>query len=739
MKKNIFIITLTALTSISSFLFAAKFDATSQQIYEGSSFGGSYTTNCALEDNPENCCNQSDDPNSCKALLGIYNIITDSQVSAFFNFSSLITKLQDLVTNLSAQKTTYCIDLNGKGYAGTPTEMVCSPKGIIDYFSKSFFYPSSANPNEQNIYKALGASSGQGYFTYCPGTFLFLCNLLGENNCTSSSSPFAINGMSFYDYIKKFINSPGSVSEVSGPNGYPAYYDWFLGKNLPSNASNIPDSFTFMQEYINKVVLPYIHLAQQGASIASSLNGSAFAGLTNPIISKQQTVEVCSSPSEKMGGGEIWNSLAPWLQAKITSDFTSGVPFCNCVCASNYLNNGLYYECSPGSNGFGCCGPGWLILMGAGGASAACTVGLAGCSQVLGSLGTAGHTNPNIPQGLYYKLLNCCSCKSSSNEESACTSGANMSPEGAAFLCSLMTDQYNIINGLLEQQTGKFALNDISSEITSAITSTCSSTEQSAIKGCVTNAAQQGAQDCQNSGACKNSQDTSEPCITCITNEINKCYTPQIKDALSACITKATQNSTLLLDMNRMAEGMTAVANAQLQYAALIRKFSLDPDSLPEFTGTCSDPNNPKNCLVEKCLSFCKSSPGIKTFDGEQITIPIKYKELVGWNDYKTVYNKHGQFLAQLTKEIFGTCPKTVSGLSIFFETLQFIGPVVGVAFLAFAIFSGGGIAGSVVMAIFMLLQQAGSITQQIFSAASQSQMATIGLEQEEDIIGVGG
>ena len=704
-------------TFFSSTLFAAKFTATNTPVYIGSSFGG-YTTDCTQVADPQACCRRSDNPLLCNAHVDAYNLLTDIQVAPFFYSASLIDKLQNILNTVYQQKTIYCDTYEGQQFINTPQEITCSPKGIVDYFSNAFFYPYPSkwvSAVDLNIYNALinpnTPAYPTGYFTYCPGTFLYLCNLIGQDNCTSASSPFSINGQSFYDYIKSAITNP-SFQESTNTN----YYDWFMGKNLPTSGllNELPKSSEFMPEYFKRIVLPFIKLAQQGQGIATSLGGENFGGLTNPIIKKG---------SGEQGSGEVWDSLDPWLQNKITSDFPSGVAFCSCPWLTG--TNSIYYDCSPGHNGFGCCGIGWLIVMGSGGNSAGCSTSspISTCPPITANL---------LPEGLYYKLLDCCQKNTSDG-----SSSTGMSEEGAAFLCSLTTAQYNILNQVLQNQTSETSLQSLKQlGIQNDIANACSAQEKDTINNCIQDAYSQGLTTCTNQGKCANQNDTSSDCIKCISQTLNsECYTPTVKDALQSCMNKAMASSEMYNDMQGITDSLTGMANARLQYAQFVKKFALNSDSLPTFT---------ESSLTDKCLAFCNvTTPYQTTIDihnesgkkvgTKNITIgPLNYKELSGWDDAKKSYDDEAQFLAQISSQIFGTCPKAVSGLQIFMEIMTFLGPAIGVGFVAF---SGGAMA-ILMMTVIMALQEAGSIAEQIVQAQAQSSFATLAFEQEEDFGG---
>lgn len=783
MKKKILLFILFSNLSADTFT-----PTNNDPIYAG--FGG-YTTNC----NTKDCCASIQDPlesAKCYANVQAAEIITIAQTSKFIYSASLVGKLQNLLSQLDAQRVQYCCDLGGieccqQGESctnvctekNTPptsciqpgTEMACSPKGIIEYFTNNFFLPTSPLYSSTVLSTLAEPVMQNTYFGICPGSFIYLCNLMGYDNCTSASSPFAIdltnqpgpvatqfedpNGntpskVSFYDYIKVAINSEGTFAEAFFSNlQYPPYYDWYQGQfgniNLPKD---FPAASEFMKEYYKRIILPYIKIAQYGQNYATGQNGSEFAGFTTNII------RPCTSASDTYCGGDVWDSLDPKLQEKITSDFPKnrfspgGISLCFCLVNPGEQCCTSSSKCGNGINYFGCYGSSALAPLGM-----AIVYGAA--SNLPGSLtcNILLQANESIPEGLYYKLLDCCCQQGSQSTSPACKimlekNPQGMSPAGAAFLCSLTSNQYDILNQVLKHQSAQFSLDSLMGQLGNNISQYCSKSENSTVSTCLKNAHSanlsycvsqgkchpsclpiQGATGWENPQSCPGSQldpnnDISPDCIKCISDQgLSLCDTDAVKDAIKSCTHKLFESTGVIRDMTNITDSLTAMALSQLQYANLIRHFSLFPGDLPEFTTSCKDPSKPANCLVDACYP-------------DKNNCILKYKKLVGWDDVKDKYNDAAKFLAQAAADIFGTCPKHVTVEQVFMEIMMVLGPVLGIAFTVSTIFSGGAFA-IVMMAAMFLASEGMSIGQQIVQAQAQSAIAALSLEQQMDTTNV--
>lgn len=710
-----------------------------------------FTATCENPNDPIVCCESLSgyQRQMCEGQVYVNMLSTNQNLQSFLNFATEIDKLNQQQVQLGQAKALYCNKYQGES-ATDAQALMCSPTGWFDFMGDNFFQ--------------------MPFFTVCPGMFYYLTSAIQQNaNDTSGIKPQELVSdiQSMFNQIKSNQSSPQST--VSEPSSATNYYNAFKSDypNELFKFGYLPLILIGQQtnSFINNpnIFWDAVGAFFGGSRAALQATASAFSGLTMTINNQsgylwdglspalQQTLADGFSLCQPFGSNinltsSAYTALDPACPVT-TSTTCPDNKFNPAACASDNANN-------PNSvNPCCCCGnftttcpsypfsnidPNNASFIGMYENTPAASAGQIFSDIVLGQTMTnslsQGITDvcirPKAINGqsvcctldetcgngisVYEKYLTCCGniescisegkCSSPTDNSASCTECRNssMSPATAGYMCQLLTAQYNIVQALNANESAQFLLSglgDIKTAIQNATTSEC----QTAIQTCMQASFGKGTQACIASGVCKSSNDTSATCVACVTQAVNNnCATAKIK----TCINQALTHSEVYSRLQSVADTLSAISQARLALAQLVRKYSFNQDLLPLLTE--------KN-LVKECYALCNTPQ------------EISYLNLQGWDTpTSAAYNKELSFLSQMTSTIYSSCPTQQTGMDIFMTFVGVMGPFIGIAF-SFA---------DPAMLIMWAVTEAVSITQQVIQGMQASTLNKLQFEQTEDTLG---
>lgn len=267
--------------------------------------------------------------------------------------------------------------------------------------------------------------------------------------------------------------------------------------------------------------------------------------------------------------------------------------------------------------------------------------------DITSNQGSLGSFHENYKHGLYPRLFTCCPCNkvSSSGSTSASQSDQSCSQDDMhPYICGLGKTLYRLYYALWNNMKSSQELN--AANIEQNVQNLCGNEVINKFKTCISTFQENALSSCKDSYSCKDKDDTSSSCTTCLSNQFSS-HCGDVKAESKDCVNKMLASDKFKNIFKNMAQSLNNVTDAKIGFAKFVYENSYDKSQLVPFSGEC--PSNDYKGRDKLCYVTKKFGPS---------DLNLTYKDLLNWKNVSENYQNQSQLISHFTNVFYSNCPQ---------------------------------------------------------------------------------